>query len=99
MQAAPCIGAVFVCMQGQSSAHSERNRRKIFQISAKTIDKGLAGLYNNPKSGHDIGSGKEEHSMRYAAISENMMMDMGMCQMCMRTLRYAQNSEPVSVQG
>ena len=37
--------------------------------------------------------------MRYAAISENMMMDMGMCQMCMRTLRDAQNSEPVSVQG
>jgi hypothetical protein len=37
--------------------------------------------------------------MRYAAISENMMMDMGMCQMCMRTLRYALESEPVSVQG
>ena len=37
--------------------------------------------------------------MRYAAISENMMMDMGMCQMCMRTLRYALKSEPVSVQG
>ena len=37
--------------------------------------------------------------MRYAAISENMMMDMGMCQMCMRTLRYALKSEPLSVQG
>lgn len=34
--------------------------------------------------------------MRYAAISENMMMDMGMCQMCMRTLRYALISEPFS---
>ena len=34
--------------------------------------------------------------MRYAAISENMMMDMGMCQMCMRTLRYALSSEPIS---
>jgi len=34
--------------------------------------------------------------MRYAAISENMMMDMGMCQMCMRTLRYAPGSEPFS---
>ncbi len=34
--------------------------------------------------------------MRYAAISENMMMDMGMCRMCMRTLRYALDSEPFS---
>lgn len=35
--------------------------------------------------------------MRYAVISEGMMMmDMGMCQMCMRTLRYAPNSEPFS---
>ena len=34
--------------------------------------------------------------MRYAAISENMMMDMGMCWMCMRTLRCALNSEPFS---
>ena len=34
--------------------------------------------------------------MRYAAISENMMMDMGMCWMCMRTLRYDLDSEPFS---
>ena len=34
--------------------------------------------------------------MRYAAISENMMMDMGMCRMCMRTLRYTLDSEPFS---
>ena len=34
--------------------------------------------------------------MRYAAISENMMMDMGMCWMCMRTLRYALDSKPFS---
>ena len=37
--------------------------------------------------------------MRYAAISENMMMDMGMCQMCMRMLRCAPNSEPFSAPG
>ena len=37
--------------------------------------------------------------MRYAAISENMMMDMGMCWMCMRTLRYAPDSEPFSASG
>jgi len=37
--------------------------------------------------------------MRYAAISENMMMDMGMCQMCMRTLRDALNSETFSAPG
>jgi len=34
--------------------------------------------------------------MRYAPISEKIMMDMCMCQMCMRTLRYAPNSEPFS---
>ena len=34
--------------------------------------------------------------MRYARISENMMMDMGMCWMCMRTLRCALKSEPFS---
>ena len=37
--------------------------------------------------------------MRYAAISENMMMDMGMCRMCMRTLRYALDSETFSAPG
>lgn len=37
--------------------------------------------------------------MRYAAISENMMMYMGMCWMCMRTLRYALDSEPFSTSG
>lgn len=37
--------------------------------------------------------------MKYAAISENMMLDMGMCQMCMRTFRYALNSEPFSTPG
>ena len=34
--------------------------------------------------------------MRYAVISGNMMMDMCMCRMCMRTLCYALNSEPFS---
>lgn len=34
--------------------------------------------------------------MKYAAVSENMMMDMGMCLMCMRTARYAPNHEPFS---
>ena len=34
--------------------------------------------------------------MKYAAISENMMMDMCMCRMCMRTLRYALTSESFS---
>ena len=38
-------------------------------------------------------------TMKYAAISENMMLDMGMCQMCMRTFRYALNSEPFSKPG
>ncbi len=34
--------------------------------------------------------------MKYAVASVNMMMYMGMCRMCMRTLRYALNSEPFS---
>lgn len=34
--------------------------------------------------------------MKYAAISENMMMYMCMRRMCMRTLRYALTSEPFS---
>lgn len=34
--------------------------------------------------------------MRYAVNSDNMMMYMCMCQMCMRTLRYALNSETFS---
>ncbi len=34
--------------------------------------------------------------MKYAAISENMMMYMCMRRMCMRTLRHAPNSEPFS---
>ena len=34
--------------------------------------------------------------MKYAAISENMMMYMCMRRMCMRTLCHAPNSEPFS---
>ena len=34
--------------------------------------------------------------MKYAAISENMMMHMCMRRMCMRTLCHAPNSEPFS---
>lgn len=34
--------------------------------------------------------------MRTTPISMNMMMDMCMCRMCMRTLRCALNPEPFS---
>lgn len=79
--------------------HHGRDLWKIFDYSKKILDKRVHRLYNSHKSKKEIGSGKEEHTMRYAAISENMMMYMGMCRMCMRTLRYALDSEPFSTLG
>ena len=60
------------------------------------LDKHVNGLYNNhnPRKINRIWKGGA--IMKYAAISENMIMDMCMCRMCMRTLRYALTSESFS---
>ena len=92
----------YVLLLGKQRMSTDRLRippQKIFRIFGKTIDKGRDPIYNIPKSDHNNGFGKEEHSMRYAAVSENIMMYMGMCRMCMRTLRYALNSETFSAPG
>ena len=92
----------YVLLLGKQQMLAERFRillQKNFRIFGKTIDKGRSPIYNIPKSDRNNGFGKEEHSMRYAAVSENMMMYMGMCRMCMRTRSYALNSETVSAPG
>ena len=82
-----------------ASSPFEQNLQNFFDRSKKCLTKRMAVyiITINPKPIPDPEG--RSIQMRYAAISENMMMDMGMCRMCMRTLRYALGSETFSAPG
>lgn len=79
--------------------HAPFISKKFLKFRKKYLTSYIGVIIITLNPGTITDSERRSKQMRYAAISENMMMDMGMCQMCMRTLRYALNSEPISLPG